>query len=86
ISSVRGDALKDVPSVSFDQMLQGRASGVSITTPLRRCRTGTCCQYPWSRIHYIRNTTIVCGRRHADEYGRNRADRWRYHGFNNRRC
>ena len=33
ISTVRADALKDVPSVSFDQMLQGRASDVSITTP-----------------------------------------------------
>ncbi|EXY38580.1 tonB-linked outer membrane, SusC/RagA family protein, partial [Bacteroides fragilis str. 34-F-2 len=33
VSTVRADALKDVPSVSFDQMLQGRASGVSITTP-----------------------------------------------------
>lgn len=33
ISTVRGDAIKDVPSVSFDQMLQGRASGVQITTP-----------------------------------------------------
>ena len=33
VSSVKADALKDVPSVSFDQMLQGRASGVSITTP-----------------------------------------------------
>jgi len=33
VSSVRGDALRDVPSVSVDQMLQGRASGVSITTP-----------------------------------------------------
>ena len=33
VSSVKAGALKDVPSVSFDQMLQGRASGVSITTP-----------------------------------------------------
>ena len=33
VSTVKADALKDVPSVSFDQMLQGRASGVSITTP-----------------------------------------------------
>ena len=33
ISSVKADALKDVPSVSFDQMLQGRAAGVSITSP-----------------------------------------------------
>lgn len=33
VSSVKASALKDVPSVSFDQMLQGRASGVSITTP-----------------------------------------------------
>ena len=33
VSTVRADALKDVPSVSFDQMLLGRASGVSITTP-----------------------------------------------------
>lgn len=33
VSSVRADAIKDVPSVSFDQMLQGRASGVQITTP-----------------------------------------------------
>ena len=33
VSTVRADALKDVPSVSFDQMHQGRASGVSITTP-----------------------------------------------------
>ena len=33
VSSVRAGALKDVPSVSFDQMLQGRASGMSVTTP-----------------------------------------------------
>jgi TonB-linked SusC/RagA family outer membrane protein len=33
ISTVRADAIKDVPNVSFDQMLQGRASGVQITTP-----------------------------------------------------
>lgn len=33
ISSVRGDALRDVPSASIDQMLQGRASGISITSP-----------------------------------------------------
>lgn len=33
ISSVRSDALKDVPNTSFDQMLQGRASGLNITTP-----------------------------------------------------
>ena len=33
VSSVRANALKDVPSSSFDQMLQGRASGMSVTTP-----------------------------------------------------
>ena len=33
VSSVRASALKDVPSASFDQMLQGRASGMSVTTP-----------------------------------------------------
>ena len=33
VSSVRADALKDVPSTSFDQMLQGRASGMNVTTP-----------------------------------------------------
>jgi TonB-linked SusC/RagA family outer membrane protein len=33
ISTVRADAIRDVPSASFDQMLQGRASGVQITTP-----------------------------------------------------
>ena len=33
VSSVRANALKDVPSASFDQMLQGRASGMSVTTP-----------------------------------------------------
>lgn len=33
ISSVKAEALKDVPSVSVDQMLQGRAAGVSINTP-----------------------------------------------------
>jgi TonB-linked SusC/RagA family outer membrane protein len=33
IATVKSDALKDVPSVSVDQMLQGRASGISITTP-----------------------------------------------------
>lgn len=33
ISSIRKEELKDLPSVSLDQMMQGRASGVSITTP-----------------------------------------------------
>lgn len=33
IATVKAEALKDVPSVSFDQMLQGRAAGVSITSP-----------------------------------------------------
>lgn len=33
VSSVKSMALKDVPVASLDQMLQGRASGVSITTP-----------------------------------------------------
>lgn len=33
ISTVKADAIKDVPSPSFDQMLQGRAAGVQITTP-----------------------------------------------------
>lgn len=33
ISSIKAGAIKDVPSVSFDQMLQGRATGVSVTTP-----------------------------------------------------
>ena len=33
VSSVRADAIKDVPGSSFDQMLQGRASGLSVTTP-----------------------------------------------------
>ncbi|GHT04605.1 SusC/RagA family TonB-linked outer membrane protein [Bacteroidia bacterium] len=33
VSVIKADALKDVPSASFDQMLQGRAAGVSVTTP-----------------------------------------------------
>ena len=33
ISSVKADALRDVPGTSVDQMLQGRAAGVSINTP-----------------------------------------------------
>jgi len=33
ISSISADALRDVPSTSVDQMLQGRAAGVSINTP-----------------------------------------------------
>jgi TonB-linked SusC/RagA family outer membrane protein len=33
VASIKADALKDSPSVSLDQMMQGRASGVSITTP-----------------------------------------------------
>lgn len=33
ISSIKAGAIKDVPSSSFDQMLQGRAAGVSVTTP-----------------------------------------------------
>lgn len=33
ISTVRADKIKDVPQTSADQMLQGRASGVQITTP-----------------------------------------------------
>ena len=33
ISTVKSDAFKDAPSVSVDQILQGRAAGVSITTP-----------------------------------------------------
>jgi len=33
VSSVKAEALKDVPSTSVDQMLQGRASGVQVTTP-----------------------------------------------------
>ena len=33
VSVVKSESMKDVPSVSFDQMLQGRATGVSITTP-----------------------------------------------------
>ena len=33
VAVVKSESLKDVPSVSFDQMLQGRAAGVSVTTP-----------------------------------------------------
>ena len=33
ISTVRGDAIRDIPNVSIDQTLQGRATGVQITTP-----------------------------------------------------
>ena len=33
ISTIRADAIRDAPSASLDQMLQGRASGVQITTP-----------------------------------------------------
>lgn len=33
VSSIRSDALKDVPNTSLDQMMQGRAAGMSITSP-----------------------------------------------------
>ena len=33
VSSVRGDAIKNVPVQSFDQALQGKAAGVMITVP-----------------------------------------------------
>ena len=33
VSKIKGDALKDIPSVSVDQMMQGRAAGVQISTP-----------------------------------------------------
>lgn len=33
VSSIKSDALKDVPNTSLDQMMQGRASGLNITTP-----------------------------------------------------
>lgn len=33
VSSVRAESLKDAPSTSIDQILQGRASGMSVTTP-----------------------------------------------------
>ncbi|MCJ7447288.1 MAG: TonB-dependent receptor [Bacteroidales bacterium] len=33
IASVKGDAIKSIPVQSFDQSLQGKASGVSITLP-----------------------------------------------------
>ena len=33
VSSIRADALKDAPNVSFDSMLQGQASGVQVSSP-----------------------------------------------------
>ena len=33
ISSVKGDAIRSIPVQSFDQALQGKAAGVSITMP-----------------------------------------------------
>ena len=33
VSSVKADALKDAPNVSFDSMLQGQAAGVQVATP-----------------------------------------------------
>lgn len=33
VSSIRSDALKDVPNTSLDQMMQGRASGLNVTSP-----------------------------------------------------
>ena len=33
VSSVKADALKDAPNVSFDSMLQGQAAGVQVSTP-----------------------------------------------------
>lgn len=33
VASIRNDALKDVPNTSLDQMMQGRASGLNVTTP-----------------------------------------------------
>lgn len=33
VSSIRADVLKDSPSVSFDSMLQGQASGVQVSSP-----------------------------------------------------
>ena len=33
VASIRNDVLKDVPNTSLDQMMQGRASGLNVTTP-----------------------------------------------------
>lgn len=33
VSSVKSDALKDAPNMSFDTMLQGQAAGVQVSTP-----------------------------------------------------
>lgn len=33
VSSIKADALKDAPNVSFDAMLQGQASGVQVASP-----------------------------------------------------
>ncbi|MBP3203361.1 MAG: SusC/RagA family TonB-linked outer membrane protein [Bacteroidales bacterium] len=33
VSSVKAEALKDAPNVSFDSMLQGQAAGVQVSTP-----------------------------------------------------
>ena len=33
VSSIKAEAIKDSPSVSFDQMLQGQASGVQVSSP-----------------------------------------------------
>lgn len=52
ISSIKASAIKDVPSVSFDQMLQGRATGVSVTTP-----SGGIGQPPVVRVRGVNSIT-----------------------------
>lgn len=52
ISTVRAAAIKDVPNVSFDQMLQGRAAGVQITTP-----SGAVGQSPVVRVRGVNSIT-----------------------------
>ena len=69
VSTVRADALKDVPSVSFDQMLQGRASGVSITTPSAGVGQAPDCAGTWCELDYFRYFSSVCCRWSSIESG-----------------
>ena len=52
VSSINGNSFKDVPVTSLDQVLQGRASGVSLTTP-----SGNVGQAPVVRVRGVASIT-----------------------------
>ena len=52
ISTVRADAIRDIPNVSIDQTLQGRATGVQVTTP-----AGIVGQPPIIRVRGVNSIT-----------------------------